>query len=87
MQPGRIEFTLESVAGRQSIRKGVHERVCNTRVQESGSILQGQNLTHALIHGLWRTLEQLLDNDDINGRDRVFFRLGSNPLENNFHSA
>ena len=86
-ESGRIEFTLEPVVERQSKRMGVHERVFETRVQQIGPILQGQNLTHALIHGLRRALERLLDNPDIDDHDRIFFRLSSNRLDNNFHSA
>ena len=72
-QPGNIEFTLEPIVEPQSIRKGVHERSFETRVQQIGPILQGQNLTHALTHGLRRALERLLDNPDIDDRDRIFF--------------
>ena len=86
-QSGRIEFTLKPVVERQSKRMGVHERVFETRVQQNGPILQGQNLMHALTHGLRRALERLLDNPNIDNRDRIFFRLSSNRLDNNFHSA
>ena len=83
-QPGHIEFTLEPVVERQSKRMGVHERVLETRVQQIGTILQGQNLAHALTHGLRRALERLLENPD---QDRIFFRSSSNRLDNNFHSV
>ena len=86
-ESGRIEFTLEPVVERQSKRMGVHERVFETRVQQIGPILQGQNLTHALTHGLRRALERLLDNPDIDDGDSIFFRLSSNQLDNNFHRA
>ena len=86
-ESGRIEFTLEPVIERQSKRMGVHECVFETRVQQIGPILQGQNLTHALTHGFRTALERLLDNLDIDDWDRILFPLSSNRLDNNFHSV
>ena len=53
---------------------GIHERVFETQIQEIRPILRGQNLTHALTHGLRRALERLLDNPEIDDRNRIFFR-------------
>ena len=59
---------------------GVHERVLETRVRQIGPILRGQNLPHALTHGLRRALERLLNNPDTDDQDRIFFRLSSKNL-------
>ena len=83
-QTGPIEFVLQPLVECKWKRMGVHERVFETRVQQIGPMLRGQNLTHALTHGLRRALERLLDNPDIEDRDRIFFSLSSDRLDNNF---
>ena len=82
---GRFDFDLEPVVDRRSERMGVQERVFRTRVRQVGSLRPGQNVPQTLAQGLRAAMERLLDDEDIEDRDRVFFTLGSDRLVNNYN--
>ena len=84
--PGRFVFRLEAVVDRRSNRFGVHERVFNVHVQQEGQFHRHQRLTDTLVHGLCRAMHSVLDQEDIDDRDRVYFTLGSQRIDNAYQA-
>ena len=77
---GRFRFLLEPVVDRRSAIMGVRERVFRTRVRQEGRFIERQSLSRALVQGLRSGLEQLLNQENIADRDRVYFTISSNRL-------
>ena len=84
--PGRFVFRLDPVMDRRSDRFRVHERVFNVHVQQEGQFHLHQRLTDALVHGLRRAMHSLLDQEHIDDRDRVYFTLGSQRIDNAYQA-
>lgn len=86
---GRILFNLEPVVERQAPRFGLRERGFNVTFHQEGTFHSRQRLTDAILHGFQSALAQLLDDDSLADRDRVFIHLASNRFNNNmgFHGA
>lgn len=83
---GHFKFHLEPVVNWQSEWLGVQERVFQPRVWQVGSLGPGQNVVETLAQGLRAAMECLLDDEDIEDRDHVFFTLESNRLVNSYNS-
>lgn len=82
---GRFDFDLDPVVDRRSARMGVKERVFRARVRQRGQLEPGQDIAAALTQGLRASMDRLLEDEDIEDRDRVFFTLGSDRLANNYN--
>ena len=78
---GRFQFVLEPMMYRRSERMGVRERVYRTYVRQVGAFNTRQNLQQALVQGLQSAMEELLQQNNIPDRDRVYFHLVSSRLQ------
>ena len=65
---------------RRSERMGVRERHYITRLRQQGQFIQHQRLTQALSDAIYSSLQNLIQNEQIPGRDYVYFNLASNRL-------
>ena len=81
-QPGRIDFILHPFHTRQSDRMGVHERIFNATMRQTGSMIPRQHIVTALQNGLRRALSNLVR--DIPDNDSVYVSMGSNRLARNY---
>ena len=69
------------------MRLGVQERVFQMRVRQRGKLEPGQDIIGALTQGLRASMNRLLEDETIGGRDRVFFTSGSDRLVNNYNGV
>ena len=72
-----FEFDLEPVVNQRSEQLGMQEHVFQPRVRQVGSLGPSQNVAQTLTQGLRAAMERLLEDENIDNRDRVFFTLGS----------
>ena len=84
--PGRLEFHREPVVDRRSQRFGIRERVFRLQPRQIGTFRAPQHLADAIVHGIRRTLTDLLaDDETIDDRDRVYISMASDRLEHAYY--
>ena len=79
-EPGCFVFTLNPYVDRRSERMGVAERHYTANLRQEGQFIQHQRLTQALSDAIYSSLQNLIQNEQIPGRDYVYFNLASNRL-------
>ena len=82
--PGQLEFQCQPVVDRCSQRMGVHERVFRLHLRQVGTFRPPQQLADATVHGLCHALSDLLDDEVIDDRNRIYISLSFDRLDNAF---
>ena len=70
---------------RRSVRLGLRERVFQLRPRQIGAFIPRQRLADALVQRLCAALDDLINDDDIPDRDRVYIALASNRIANAYN--
>ena len=70
-EPGRFVFTLNVYVDRRSEHMGVAERHYTANLGQEGQFIQHQRLTQALSDAIYSSLQNLIQNEQIPGRDCV----------------
>ena len=84
VEPGRFEFKLNPYVDRTSKSHGIRERHFTASIRQVGQFLTHQQLAPALRDSIHRALQELILRDRIPERDRVYFSLSSNRLNNSY---
>ena len=79
-RPGRLRFVTELLHERQSQCFGVHERVIRLRPVQEGNLIPQERLANALVQGLRRAVEGVLDRHQVPNEDRFYVSLVSDHL-------
>ena len=82
--PGRLEFQRQPIVDRRSRRMGVHERVFRLQPRQIGTFRPPQQLSDAMVHGLRGAMSDLLEDEVIDDRDRIYISMSSDCLSNAF---
>ena len=79
-EPGRFFLDVNPYVDRRSEQMGVRERHYTAHLRQRGKFIQHQRLTQALSDAIYSSLQNLIQNEQIPGRDYVYFNLASSRL-------
>ena len=79
-------FQRQPVVERRSVHLGLRERAFQLRPRQIGAFIPRQRLADALVQGLRAALDDLINDDDIPDRDRVYIALASNRIANAYNA-
>ena len=80
IEPGQFHFDLNPYVDKHGERMGVRERQYTANLRQTGQFIPEQNLTQALSDAIYMTLRKLIQDEQIPGRDYLYFNLASNRL-------
>ena len=82
---GTFEFDLEPYVDRQSSRMGVRKRHFNTRLRQTGNLVDSLHVVHALQDGLRRAVDRVLTTTpNLHDQDRLYFTTKFQPSHQQF---